>query len=724
MAIIPLDLPEQNKSVKANSKANIVPLDNVDSQFQSQISSIKTSDQSPEERDPKWAERVRDRVYANAKAGYAGALAFGSSLTKIAEKLEKGLLDVTGRSKYGGEGFGGKTGFFTGRGKEAQQAYESAEAEYQRSRDKYPETIGSKFAGEILSAGPIGSARILSAGARLGERLGGAGGATLGATVSGATTGSVLGGIHNQPGMGADEIWNPQSAGVGGVVGAALGPVGGVLLPKWAEATAKYQQGKEALASSGYKGPILARDFTSEGVIRDTKNKLMDNIPFMTTAIRDEQIGSIRDAVGGIVQAIGKKAEYKTEQEIGGIINNTRNTMLKESDRMWTDVFKSAKMEGIKHIPISGTSKEAALDVSQFEKDMSAYDYRRFIKPILESKAMSPEYMHELKRNLWPLYTKAAKRDTPIQDDVAESIKHLYWKLDDNLGTALENTGANTSYRAAKEFTKRMLNTFDPKMDKKLALAVHEVNEKSENLRGFINSIMRPKSSETSPYYSKAFGSSYDSATQRLALTRAYNRSMNYETGNLNLNTFFKDVEAAGANNIVTGQTLDALKGLHSYTEAVSGAQETAQKSAMHYIKSAAPIALAAAAGADMAGGAGLGTGTIASIIATSATLGWLSKTSPLKNVLITLSKTYGKNPEITESIIKKLGTSLPKSGVIITNDGENQVIDKPKPSGKGMLKISMAGSGMPTLENLGTQIRRTLPNELRDGQGNAVYEV
>lgn len=685
MAVIPLDdapITSTEPTTSAPAAGRVIPLEGMStpstsepeqSMYEKIKSSIPTID--------------RDRIYANARAAYAGALRFGSTLTKVAEKLDTGMRKTT-------EKLTGlkppENGPFSlkGLGAEGQKAFEEAQSKYEINKEKYPETRVSNFLGELASEGPLVSGKAITAGVNLGEKLAGKTGGLLGAIGSGGATGAAVGGLSNEVGQSPDKAWDPNGAMVGGTLGGMFGPVGGLLVPRWAGTTTAYQEGKDALRSAGYEGQVLARDFSPEGIARDTKNRLLDNIPMVgTAATRGQQLEGISSAVKKLVGSIGANTTHESEAQIGAIINKTRDTMAKHGDEMWKDVFSTAKTTGLNKVPLDENVKTAVQDLStKYANDISKSDMKKFIDPLVKYRDVSPDYLHQLKRDLWPMYTKAAKKDTTIQENLANDLKDLYFKVDDNIGKSFKGVpGLEEKYLAAKEYTKNMLNVFDPKKDRPLAMAIKEVNDKSENLRGFVNSIMTPKSAKTADYYNKVFGEEYQGATENLALQKAFKKGLDYTTGDLNLGSFFKDATTAAGNRLIKNKTWNALQGLEKYTQTVTQAKQVAEHSAARSLQTALPVTAAFSVAGALTGGStgALSGGAAAGATASAAALGWLSKHSPVKNSLIALSNVWDKNPEITKSLLTKLGRALPAIGVTMIPEGDGDArvirIDKEK---------------------------------------------
>jgi hypothetical protein len=204
------------------------------------------------------------------------------------------------------------------------------------------------------------------------------------------------------------------------------------------------------------------------------------------------------------------------------------------------------------------------------------------------------------------------------------------------------------------------------------------VNEKGEHIRGFINSIMKPKSQNTAGYYDSVFGSQYSKETEKLALQQSFQKSLDYNTGDLHLGNFFKNAEQAAGNNIIKNETWSALKGLEQYNQAINKAIKGSQAAGGHNIQQAAQfggmgaVATMAGVGEPVMAGSTLG-----GLILGAKTLGWISKHSPLKNTLIGLSNVWGKNPQITQRIVDSIGKQLPKAGITILQEGEDTRINK-----------------------------------------------
>ena len=630
------------------------------------------------EQTPVEEEGWKDRIYANAKAAYAGVMTFGSSLVKGAEKLEKGLLYATGRSKI--PGFGGSTGLFTGRGEEAQKAYESAEADYQKNVSKYPETRVSKFLGEMGTQAPLLSGSLLMKGTELGGQLAGTAGKVLGSMAAGGASGVLSGGLRNEPGRASDDTWNEKDTATMGILGAALGPIGGMVIPQWTANATKYLGAKEGLRNVGYEGPVLSRDTAPDGLVKSLKNKLMDNLPLMTNTVRANQLAGVGDAVKKLVTRISERTDGNSEAKIGSIINSVRNGMDAESNKLWTGTFQGMKDAGLKHIPLSEDTKTLATKIAtDYPGEISKHDLQTFLHPIKSYKAIAPEQLHKLKRDVVILYTKADKKATTPQEDLSDDLRDLYWKIDGSIGTALKDVpGLEQQYIQAKSYTKNLLSIFDPKKDKALAGAINEVNAKAEHLSTFVNSVLKPKSEKTTGYYDKLFGPSYSQEVEKLAVTKAFDKATDYSTGDLKLGSFFRQVEEAGGRNIIKNDTLQALQGLEKFTHTVNQARIASGTPAGRAIQSGAMMGTGIATASAMGVGDPLmAGGTAAGIAASAAALGWISKNSPAKWALGQLSRVWGKNDQITQRLVESISKQLPKAGITISQEGEDTRIHK-----------------------------------------------
>ena len=581
-----------------------------------------------------------DRIGANVQAGYTGVMQLGSSIAKIADKI--GVAPE-------------------GTAQSAQDTYNEAEKIYQKGA--YPETAVSKFAGSMLVPG---ASKPITLGAKLlGSTALGTAGKYLGASLGGAASGAAVGGLLNTLGNSPEDVWNEDAVLGGALLGAPLGAAG-QLLSSYGKNVAGYQKAQEELEGLGYKGPVLARDYGDE-VVANAKSTWMDNI--VTTHIRDEQLQAINPAVKQLLTAA---SEQQGSHRVGQIIRGTHNRLEKESSDMWTNLFNSVKEQGISKIDTSNTKAAASDFLNNYGENLSKAD-KKILSTLSMAKQVDFGVLNKVKgKDIWSMSEKFAKKDGSAYEDMAAGLKDLYWNITDDIGNTLKNKPElEQSWNAAKEFTRGVKETFNVKANRKLMNAIEDVNENKGQLKTFINSVFDPVSSTPTKYYNKVLGPAYQESVEKLAFRKIFNDSFNTEAKGLNLGKFFGDIKEANNSKLLNNDTVKALGGLETFFNKIQSTQVASKPTnTVDQVRLGLPVIQVGSVGAGyMAGGVPGGLAAGAAILGGPKLLGWLSKNSPVKNLLIGLSKVYGKNPSITEYLADKVGKKLSQAGVTLKGD-------------------------------------------------------
>jgi hypothetical protein len=583
---------------------------------------------------------IWDRIGANVQAGYTGVMELGSSLVKIADKI--GLAPQ-------------------GSAKSAQDAFNEAEKIYQGG--PYPETAVTKFAGSMLPTAP------LSAPLGLLSKLGTTG-KYLGAATGGSAIGAVTGGLMNEPGNSPDDIWNESAAKTGAALGAPLGAAG-QFLSGYGKNVGAYQTGKEALKDFGYKGPVLARDFADD-VVANTKSVWMDNI--ITTGIRNEQLHAITPAIKTVLGSILDRTEKQQSHNVGRVIRAVNNKLETESSNKWDDLFTAAKDAGIGKINTDLTKQSTSDFLDQYGQSLSKND-RNLLSILAQSKQVDFRVLNKVKgSDIWKMSEKFGNKDGSVFEDMSDGLKNIYWNITDDIGNTLkQNPDLQKSWQEAKSFTQGVKEIFNVRNNRQLVNAIDDVNEKTGQLKTFINSVTKPVSAESSKYFNKALGETYQKTVSDLTFKKVFDSSMGTEAEGLNIGKFYKGIKEANDAKLLNNDTVKALGGIEQYFNKIQSAQKAASESSTAtHLSYTMPYAKTAAVGTGyMTGGVPGALGSAAAVFAGPALLGAISRSSPLKNTLIGLSRVWGKNPGTTEYLMDKIGKQLSSAGVIISENPE-----------------------------------------------------
>lgn len=599
-----------------------------------------------------------DRIGANVQAGYAGVMELGSSLAKIADSI----------------GIAPK-----GTAQAAQSSFEEAEKIYQQGQ--YPETAVSRFAGSMIPAAATTYGMVPGA-ASLGSLLGTAG-RYAGSAVGGAAAGAVTGGLMNTVGQSPENLINEQGAIEGAALGALLGPAG-QLLSKYGQNTAAYGAGKEELRTAGYKGPVMARDFGDESIAK-FKSTWMDNI--IDTGVRNEQYAEITPAIKSVLGSILDRTEQQGANQIGKVIRGVNKKLENQSDLKWQQLFSSAKEQGVSRIETNLTKQAASDFLEKYGTYLNKDDFN-LMSTLARSKQVSFEALNKIKgKGIWNMSEKFSKmegslRERPITDEIAKSLKDMYWNITDDIGNALKDKPElSTAWEQARAFTTGVKDIFNVDNNRKLVNAIGDVDEKTGQLKTFINSVLKPVSGKASQYYSKALGSHYQKAISDQSFRSAFDSSLDIGTGDLNLSKFFNAIETANDSNLLNNPTVQALGGLEKYFQKIQVAKQSARESNVAtQIRRAMPLVqTGAVTTAAMTGGLPAAAGTAAAVFGAPAILGFISKNSPIKNSLIGISKLVGKNEKSVEYLMGKVGNYLAQAGVVINENPEGITVGRTK---------------------------------------------
>lgn len=579
-----------------------------------------------------------DRIGANVQAGVTGIMELGSSIAKIADKI--GLAPK-------------------GTAKKAQNIYNDAEKIYQAGT--YPETAISKIAGTTAIPG-VGLP--VKVGAKLGEVALGKFGQYLGAGIGGSAAGGLTGGLLNTQGNSPEDTFNEHGATMGAILGAPLG-VAGNLVGNWGKTTAAYQTAKEEAKQLGIKAPVLARD-SNEPAIAAVKSAWMDNI--ITTGIRNEQLQAITPAVKQLLT--GLTSEERSSHRVGQVIRGINNRLDNEVNTRWTDLLNSAKEAGISKID-TPTTKAATTDfLNEYGQFISKKDMG-VLQTLSQAKQVDFGALNRVKgSDIWKMSEKFGKMEGSTNENISNALKDIYWNITDDIGNTLKaKPELETTWHATKAFTSGVKELFNVQNNRKLVTAIDDINENTGHLKTFINSITSPVSSKQTDYYNKALGPSYQNAAEKAMANKIFTESFNTQAKGLNLGKFFKDANTAKEGHLMNNDTVKAIGGLEQFFNTVQTAQMSKSKAAQH-IGAALPYAQTiATSGGFYAGGVPGAVASAAAVFGGPKLLSWVSRTSPVKNLLIGLSKVYGKNPQTTEHIMKLIGNKLSAAGAVITHD-------------------------------------------------------
>lgn len=628
----------------------------------------------------KGVEKTWDRIGANVQAGYTGILSLGSSLVKVADKI----------------GMAPK-----GSAEKAQSAFDEASKIYDQG--EYPETAVTNFLAPGLLPGSLpiklGSKLIGMAGSKLGGPLLKKAGQYIGSAIGGATTGAVYGGLSNTAGNSPYDVWNEQGAKTGLLLGAPLGAAG-QFTSNYGKHTANYQVAKEELKAAGYKGPTLSRDYGDE-VIGQIKSNWMDNI--VATGIRDEQLQAITPAIKQLLGSFTDVSQAQSSEKLGNIITGVNKKLEKESSIKWQNLYEDSSKQGITKINLDLTDASTKDFLKKYGSNLSKDDKKALQtlagnidvktsnildssgKPIaqstdlLKTKQLDFKQLNEIKGQIWDMSETFGKLKDVQGKNMSADLRNLYWDITSDIGNTLKsNPKLAEAFTDARAFTQGVKSIFNVKQNRKLMNAIKDFNETTGQFKTFVNSVMKPETAKRANYYNQALGQEYTDEVSKLAFNKIFLNSVNKDTQDLELGKFFAGVKESDAKGLLNNSTVKSLDVLNKHFDKIMSVQQGAKNSLAKEASQAIGIAKGSAVvGGYMAGGLPGGLAATAGVVLGPAFLGYISKSSPLKNLLIGASNAWGKNPKLTEHIMDIVGKKMSQIGVTMSATENGIKLDK-----------------------------------------------
>lgn len=564
---------------------------------------------------------------------------------------------------------------------------ESVQATYDDNVDRYNKTtetnpIASRagaITGSLVQAAAIPSVvGKLAPGLVEGAGVGSLGqvAKSVGLVGANAAEGAALGSMITNKGQDAQILLNKDNAATGAVLGAALTPFQ-IMGRSLATKTDQLEQATQAAEKSGYKGKIVASDQPAIGGMDALWKKYVNN--YLSPAMQEGRSAQNVDIQDTLKSYIGNLAAKSGNDAVslGAALKKGENLTRETENQLWNSL--TSKLPNAK-IATDNTKRFISNIV---ESNGEANLLSKTQLKVLEkgNMPMTPNELLQFKKDVWPIYSQFAQSNNKnglvgAQKEVLDGLKGLYWGAIDDFKTAIgDNPELVKSFSAANSFTQASKDLFDPANRPLLTNALDDLMNTHSQLTKFTNYLFSKRiAKEEAKLYGNLAGAEGKANITAQALNRWYNDSWIttkdgqtvFDIGKA-LKTYPQQMERStvAQAGLINNEALEGMQGLMQVMKQVQSNQMAANPNKLVTIANQTPIMNTAK---EIIGWSALGT---------SGFLAKLAQNAPLKNMLMYINRSVGKNEPIAQLYIRKVSDMLPKLGVLLSTDAAgNTVLD------------------------------------------------
>lgn len=529
-----------------------------------------------------------------------------------------------------------------------------------------------------------------------------------------AGQGAVMGGLSTSPGQNSQTIINVPGAKQGAATGALFGGVVQPAVASYLRDTGKLAAAqKDALLNGGYNGKQFMTDQPSNSWIDTvkqwTENNILQKLPGIlgTSGGRNLQQQQINTAMSKYINNLSTNTANVGPKAVGTILDKHFNEIKQQYDQAWgnfTNTVPDVAVSATTSTPILNNIKDLIKNNKPIDTGLTTKDLSIISK--LPSNEATPIALNEGKKQAWEVYSKLQSMvnkgsDNPVITELADNTRQLYWNYIDDMKNGLKNVEGTDSpalqaFNDANQFTKNFKQLFDPKNRPQLIAAIKDSSDQTGKVSDFMRWLNSPTTSSNEiGQVNKVLGQTGQQAAAGYGLQQLYQKSMQDINGqsSFNLSTFLdglNKIERSPQQKLYQ-PALDAMSGLRRVaTDFAANTNAQASGEANNLLQKYGPAAVIGSMGAA-AHSAGVASLSSAGILLAPAVMSFVAKNSPVKNMLIQISKFAGQEPtSLMNFLSTRVLDTLSKAGIQLINDGSGNISLDKQEIKKGTQRVSL----------------------------------